>query len=701
MHTLEATIFLITLVIFSNIIGHYFILIPTALIEISVGLIMALIFNISIPLEADWFMLLFVAPLLFNDAKRFPKNELWELRAPIFANAILLVLLTTIIGGLGIYWLIPQLSLPLSMALAAVLSPTDPVAVHGIAERVHLPKKILTLISGESLINDASGLIAFKYALAAFLTGYFSLYKATLDFFYMSIVGGLIGYLFITLFHWLRIFLVQKGMRDVVLHTTIRILMPFIIFLVADEMLHASGVIAVVTAGIISIYQTPIFKAEFSEIRLITHKMWDVLIYILNGVVFVLLGLQLPKAMSETLTSRHISNWILIFYVFSIWLILIAIRTIWSYAYLWMAYLKDKTQQKPLINTALLTGLTGVRGAITMATIMSIPYTLSDGTFFVQRSLVIFLACGVVVMSLLVATITLPILTKQRERLILVGDDISPELEITDSYDDNDIDQISELEARQLMIHNAIEALKNSRTEENQIVVNDLIHEFENRRSFLYLEVDETVSNESYIKFEQKIKQLAIQGEIDAIQKIKISNDLDIPQRTYQQFLRVLHLKKRALGNNVKALLIRTLFLIQKQIHQFMILLHLTQKESQKELERSLHLIQLEKKATQGALHYLEQYKEDIKSDQENYEIKLHIANQLSSEYRNRIERIKHIQPTLLNSYQEQLYDLYLKALDTERKTVQLLLDEHKISFKTSQKLRQSINYSETSFLQR
>jgi CPA1 family monovalent cation:H+ antiporter len=239
MAVLETTILLVLLVIISNIISHYLVSIPTALIEIAIGVVAALILNLNIELETDWFMLLFVAPLLYSDAKHFPKKELWEMRAPIFANAIWLVFLTTILGGFLINFFVAEISLPLSFALAAVLSPTDPVAVQGIAEQVKLPKRILSLISGESLINDASGLIAFKYALAAFLTSQFSLKEASTDFLYMAIVGAIIGYALSKFMYFLEVALLRQGIQDVILHTSAQILTPFIIF-IAAELIHAS-----------------------------------------------------------------------------------------------------------------------------------------------------------------------------------------------------------------------------------------------------------------------------------------------------------------------------------------------------------------------------------------------------------------------------------------------------------------------------
>ncbi|MEG2708512.1 MAG: sodium:proton antiporter, partial [Vagococcus sp.] len=341
MAVLETTILLVLLVIISNIISHYLVSIPTALIEIAIGVAAAVLLNLNIELETDWFMLLFVAPLLYSDAKHFPKKELWEMRAPIFANAIWLVFLTTILGGFLINFFVAEISLPLSFALAAVLSPTDPVAVQGIAEQVKLPKRILSLISGESLINDASGLIAFKYALAAFLTGAFSIKDATTDFIYMAIVGAIIGYLFSKFMYFLEVALLRQGIQDVILHTSSQILTPFIIF-IAAEIVHASGVIAVVVAGVVAVQQEPLYRGQYSEIKLVTNKVWDIIIYQLNGIVFVVLGSTLPLAMRAAIIDPSINNFTLIFYVVVIWLILLIIRTFWSYGYMWMSYKKTR-----------------------------------------------------------------------------------------------------------------------------------------------------------------------------------------------------------------------------------------------------------------------------------------------------------------------------------------------------------------------
>ncbi|WEG72949.1 Na+/H+ antiporter [Vagococcus intermedius] len=705
MTVLVASIFMIVLVIISNIISHYLVSIPTALIEIAVGLIVALALDINITLEADWFMLLFVAPLLFNDGKMFPKNELWELKTPIFAYAIWLVLLTTVTGGFFIHWLIPDVPLPLAMALVAVLSPTDPVAVHGIAEQIKLPKKILSLISGESLINDASGLIAFKYALAAFMTGHFSLTKATGDFFYMALVGVLVGILCISFIHFLRLVLVQQGIHDAVLHTTIQLLTPFIIYILADEVLGASGVIAVVSAGVLSINQTPIFRSRHSEARLITNKMWDMLVYLLNGLVFVLLGIELPIAMRETIVNPAIHNGTLLFYILSIWIFLLIVRVVWSYIYMWLTYLKknnansDNALTRPTFITALMTGLTGVRGAVTMASIMSMPFFLPNGEVFIERPLIITLACGVVLTSLIVATITLPILTKQKQRLPLVGNESqSQKIQPSESSHSQNRTRLTELEARQIMVKEAITILKQeTQNSDDHMILTDLIQEFESRLRHLYREHNDEQTNRLYSRLEKNVQDIAIQGERHGVEKMLANGD--VSELMVKNYLKVVTAKREAFESGALNAFKRYLFVLKRQTNVAFWRFKSAQHQEDILLADTI-LIKLETESTKGAIDSLKNYKKTLNTNDDGYDLHKHIVNQKLYEYLHKLNRIKNFSQKSKHDYQKLVQEFYMKALDAERETVQELYQQGKITLQMANHLRQSLNYYESSLLQ-
>lgn len=694
MAVLETTILLIILVILSNIISHYLVAVPTALIEIAVGVIAALFLHLDIELQTDWFMLLFVAPLLYNDAKHFPKKELWELRAPIFANAIFLVFLTTIAGGLLINLFIPQVSLPLAFALAAVLSPTDPVAVQGIAEQVKLPKRILTLISGESLINDASGLIAFKYALAAFLTGTFSLRQASGDFIYMTLIGTLTGYIISRLIYLIQRSLLRQGIQDVILHSSLQVMTPFVIFIMA-EIVRASGVIAVVVSGVMAIQQEPLFRGQFSEIKIVTNKLWDIIIYLLNGIVFVVLGTTLPYAMRGAIINPTINNALLILYVIIVWLILMIIRTLWTYAYMWYHYFKakDNIQLKPKFSIAILTGLTGVRGAVTMAMVLSIPFFLPNGAVFQERYLIIFLASGVILASLLVAVITLPIFTKQKKRLILAGDEGTQE-PIDDS---NNSSQLPEIEARKLMTKRAIQSLQQELNNENQLIINDILQDFDKQLRFLYLD-DNHTSNTVYYELESDYRCQAADFETNKV--MEILPQLALPKKIEQNYLKMLEYKQRAHSSNVKIIVQRSLYKVQKKIKRIVYQTFLKRQPEKSQLDNVKKITLLEVKSSEATLDMLNDCQNNLDKADKYFTVKYNILNQLMMEYTSKIHRIQHYHLIQESSYQEIYRDYFLRALDEERGMIQKLLEQGRISNTMANQLRQGINYNETSFLQ-
>lgn len=692
MVVLEATILLILLVIISNIISHYLVAIPTALIEIAIGVLAAIVLNFTIELDTDWFMLLFVAPLLYSDAKHFPKKELWELRAPIFANAIWLVFLTTVAGGYLINLFIPNISLPLAFALAAVLSPTDPVAVQGIAEQVKLPKRLMTLISGESLINDASGLIAFKYALAAFLTGYFSLKEATGDFLYMTFFGVIIGLLFARIVYLIQVGLLRQGIQDVILHSTLQVITPFIIF-IAAELIHASGVIAVVVAGVVAVQQEPLYRGPFSEIKLVTNKLWDILIYLLNGIVFVILGSSLPMAMEAAIINPSINNWLLILYVFIIWGILMLIRTFWSYAYMWYDYIKGvkNGESKPKFSVAVLTGLTGVRGAVTMAMVLSVPFFLPNGEVFQERYLIIFLASGVILVSLIAAIITLPILTKQKTRLVLSGDESFQEMR----DDSQDLSKLPEIEARKFMTKRAINFLRSEIDKENRVVVDDLLSDFDNQLRYLYLN-DDLTSNDFYHDLEIQYRGIAIENE--CIGALDIIKKEDLPKKLSKNYMKMLNYKKRTHSSNLT--IIMTQYFDKARRRSKRLLYQIIQKQQKTKDLNVEYITLLETESSKYAVDALRNVQLSLSEDDKYYQLKNNIINQIKLEYESKIYRIENYRIRQADDYQDMYRDYFLRSLDEERGAVQQLLEQGRISSTMANQLRQSVNYSETSFLQ-
>ncbi|KRK46163.1 sodium:proton antiporter [Dellaglioa algida] len=693
MPLLESVIVLAALVLLSNVISHYLVSIPVGLIQITLGFIVALIFKISIELETDWFLLLFIAPLLFNDGRKFPKRELWKLRGAIFANAILLVFLTTVAGGFFIHFLIPKMPLAVGFALAAILSPTDPVAVQSIAEKAKLPRNILNLVSGESLINDASGLIAFKYAIAAAATGYFSLSEAFGDFTYIAIVGFIAGAVLMLLISTIRDFLMRQGINDVVFNTILQILTPFIIFMFTEEFLHASGVISVVVAGVISSTRKNSFATYLPEIKLVTEKTWEIVVYLLNGFVFIILGIELPIAMSNTIEDNNSSTFTAIVDVVVVWLFLVLIRVIWTYINMLFISKKDKTKntETPSWRVSLISGFSGVRGAITMAGVLTVPTIIKSGDAFPERSLMLFIAGGIIVLSLLAAILILPFLTKEKDIMKtnnessdgLVDDDII--------ISENGNAQFNEKQARIYIMRVAISRLESERRESNQKVAYELILEYQFMIRRLEFSDQDDERLRKIVEEEANIRRIALDGELEALDKMKLKNA--ISDQNYAIINKKIMKQKAKLSqiNNRKIsfVTVRNIKYASRQIGKMARRAFFSETELKKVYERR----NIEKALAKAAIKALSTYVK--KSDDVNQQFNQQAIYHLIVYYRNRIETLKLTKEFDRSESEEQSYQLRLKAIAAERTAMQELMEQGYITWSLASRLREYINYSE------
>lgn len=404
---------------FSHVISRFIPAIPSPLILIALGAIVALLpSGVHLEMEPELFFILFIAPLLYNDGKHTPRRELWRLRAPILLLAVGLVFITVLVAGYAIHWLIPTIPLPAAFGLAAILSPTDAVAVGALAKRIHMPETLLRLLEGESLMNDASGLVAFNFAIAATVTGVFSMTHAIFSFLVIAIGGLLIGVIVALLIVWLGVTLRRSGLEDVTLHMLIQILTPFLLYLIAEE-IGVSGILAAVAGGLVHAIERDRVDSAMLRLNIVSNNTWSVLLYVLNGLVFLLLGLQIPHVTSVVLRNASIDNTQVFIYAFLIFLLLVVLRFVWTFIFTRNQRLfgveQKQGQEMPDYKMLLLTSLGGVRGAVTLAGAFSIPYVLRSGEAFPERDMMIFIAAIVILISLVVSSALLPLLAKRKE----------------------------------------------------------------------------------------------------------------------------------------------------------------------------------------------------------------------------------------------------------------------------------------------
>ena len=311
-----------------------------------------------------------------------------------------------------------------------------------------------------------SGLICFKYGVAATVTGMFSLKDATIDFFHISIVGALVGAVMIWIFNGIRLYLMNQGVDDSILHAIIQIIIPFIIYYVAEDIFDVSGVVAVVIAGILNISTNHNLSSFTPEIRLVTSRTWNLVVYVLNGIVFVLLGIEIPFAMEELVHNDKINTFYATFLAFLIWVMLVVVRAAWSYIYATFSNNEDNKidwLSKTRLHDCLMSGISGVRGAVTMVGVLSLPLTIKGGSPFPSRTLLLFLASAVIIFSLLGATLLIPLLTKNSAPVAYRGNTFSSD---EDELDDDDEDEsptpvvLTQAEANRLILDKTIKKLR-------------------------------------------------------------------------------------------------------------------------------------------------------------------------------------------------------------------------------------------------
>ncbi len=412
------TILMLLLAVVVSSSAARFTRIPLPLVQIGLGVLIALSIVPTVTLEPDLFFLLFLPPLLFLDGWRIPKQDLLRDRAMVLELALGLVLFTVVGLGLMIHWLFPAMPLPVAFALAAVVSPTDPIAVTAIAARAPIPKRLMHILEGESLLNDASGLVCMRFAVAAMLTGSFSLKAAFVAFLWVALGGVAIGVAVTWAVTRVKAKLSRRLGEDTSSQILVSLLIPFGAYLLAEHF-HCSGILAAVAAGVTMSFAEQTGQG-LAATRMRGAAVWDTVQFAANGVIFVLLGEQIPgilaKAPDTVHLTGHANPWWLGVYVLAIVAALALLRFAWVWTSLRLTLFRAarKGQAAPKVNWRVVaaTCLAGVRGAITLAGVLTLPLALNDGTPFPGRDLAIFLAAGVILVSLIVATLGLPAVLK-------------------------------------------------------------------------------------------------------------------------------------------------------------------------------------------------------------------------------------------------------------------------------------------------
>ncbi|MBC8948051.1 MULTISPECIES: Na+/H+ antiporter [Xenorhabdus] len=394
--------------------------IPLPIVQIAMGALLAWPhFGLHVTFDPELFLVLLIPPLLFVDGWKTPTREFFQHGREIVILVLVLVLVTVIGIGYLIYWLLPSIPLIAAFALAAVLSPTDAVALSSIVGKGRIPKNMMSVLEGEALMNDASGLVALKFAVAiAMGTMVFTVTGATVEFFKVAI-GGLLSGIAITWLYSKSLRLMSRWSGDdPATQIMFMMLLPFASYMIAEH-IGVSGILAAVAAGM-TISKAGVIRNAPLDMRLRADNVWGMLAFVFNGLVFIMLGLQLPgiweTSVAQAELDPNVETWMLFAAVGIIYVALVLLRFSW----LWLMKNTSKMliKKKPLhfasytTRELWLASFAGVRGAITLAGALSVPLFLPDGDPFPARYQLIFISAGVILFSLFVGVIALPLLLR-------------------------------------------------------------------------------------------------------------------------------------------------------------------------------------------------------------------------------------------------------------------------------------------------
>lgn len=382
---------LVTTVVFASVATR--LRIPYAILLVLAGALLGFLPRLpEIDLNPELILFLFLPPLVYSSAWQTSWREFRASLRPILSLAIGLVLFTTVCVAaiahslLGLPW-------PVAFVLGAVLSPTDVVAASAIAQRMGLPRRMVTVLEGESMVNDATGLVVYTFAVATTVTGRFDLTAAAWQFVAVSLGGLLCGLLIGWPIAWLH-----HRLDDAPIEITITLLTPFAAYLLAD-VVHVSGVLAALSAGLyLSRHSSRFFS---STTRLQANAVWNVLVFVLNGLLFLLIGLQLRRILGTTGPESLLTT---IPEILLISTTVIVVRLIWVFA---AAYLQRRLLPRlrprdppPDWRSVGIVAWTGLRGGISLAAALALPLVLESGEPFPERSSLIALTFGVILVTL-------------------------------------------------------------------------------------------------------------------------------------------------------------------------------------------------------------------------------------------------------------------------------------------------------------
>lgn len=671
MEIFETILIFLAVVIVSSFVHTFIPKVPLAFIQIILGMIL---FILPVPVEfnfdSELFMLATIAPLLFVEGVNVSRVHLRRYIKPVMLMALGLVITTVIGVGLFIHLVWPDLPIGAAFAIAAILCPTDAPAVQAITQGKVLPKGAMTILEGESLLNDAAGIISFKIAVGVLITGTFSIFDAIQQFLIASIGGAIVGLIIGMALVRFRLTLMRRGIENINMFTFIQLLTPFVTYLIA-ELFHASGIIAAVVAGLVHGFERDRIAQTRTQLQMSYNHTWSILGYVLNGFVFSILGFLVPEVIVKIIKTEPHNLLFLIVITLLVALAVYLFRFVWVYVLYPYFYLsvspfqkmiskndEDKvTESKPKRSLyALIMTLCGVHGTISLAIALTLPYLLANHETFAYRNDLLFIASGMVILSLIIAQVILPLVTPD-----------SPEVKIGN---------MSFKEARIYILEHVIDYLNQKSTFETSYRYGNVIKDYHDKLTFL-----KTVEKEDENSKElERLQKIAFNVETKTLEKLV--DDGEITESVLENYMRY---AERTEVYKQASLLRRIIVGLRGMLLKRRVKTKINSASSLSVTDNLLELGKINK-----LVHYnvVSRLAKEATTDN-----KLEVG-MICDGY---LMRIDNLTPNnFFNSrHEDTLTKIKLNALREQRRILRELIENDEITEGTALKLRESINYDE------
>ncbi len=671
MEIFETLLIFVALVIVSSFVHTFIPKVPLAFIQIFLGMILYLTpIPVEFNFDSELFMVTLIAPLLFVEGVNVSRVHLRKYIKPVMMMALGLVITTVIGVGLFIHWIWPELPIGAAFAIAAILCPTDAVAVQAITKGKVLPKGSMTILEGESLLNDAAGIISFKIAVGVLITGTFSIFDAIQQFLIASIGGAIVGLIIGMALVRFRLTLMRRGIENINMFTFIQLLTPFVTYLIA-ELFHASGIIAAVVAGLVHGFERDRIAQTRTQLQMSYNHTWSILGYVLNGFVFSILGFLVPEVIVKIIKTEPHNLLFLIVITLLVALAVYLFRFVWVYVLYPYFYLsvspfqkmiskndEDKvTESKPKRSLyALIMTLCGVHGTISLAIALTLPYLLANHETFAYRNDLLFIASGMVILSLIIAQVILPLVTPD-----------SPEVKIGN---------MSFKEARIYILEHVIDYLNQKSTFETSYRYGNVIKDYHDKLTFL-----KTVEKEDENSKElERLQKIAFNVETKTLEKLV--DDGEITESVLENYMRY---AERTEVYKQASLLRRIIVGLRGMLLKRRVKTKINSASSLSVTDNLLELGKINK-----LVHYnvVSRLAKEATTDN-----KLEVG-MICDGY---LMRIDNLTPNnFFNSrHEDTLTKIKLNALREQRRILRELIENDEITEGTALKLRESINFDE------